>query len=152
MTPDRLSRKVVTERSDWVREMLERIRALPLASLGDFAADQRNVDAAESCLRRALEALLDLGRHMLAKGFGSAPAEYKQVAQGLGACGVLNEDEAALFVRMAGYRNRIVHFYDRVSEAELYELCSSQLTDFEVVLGGLHRWIRDHPDRIDTEV
>lgn len=152
MTPDRLSRKVVTERSDWVREMLERIRMLPLASLEDFASDQRNVDAAESCLRRALEALLDLGRHTLAKGFGDAPAEYRQVAERLGTQGVLMEDEAALFVKMAGYRNRIVHFYDRVSDAELYELCSSRLTDVEVVLGGLHRWIRDHPDMIDSSV
>ena len=38
MNPDRISRKVVTERSDWVREMLDRIRALPLTSLDDFTA------------------------------------------------------------------------------------------------------------------
>lgn len=49
----------VAERSEWVREMLERIRSLPLDSVESFTADPRNVDAAESCLRRALEALLD---------------------------------------------------------------------------------------------
>ena len=74
------------------------------------------------------------------------------MAQGLGIRGVLHEDEAAVFVRMAGCRNRLVHFYDRVSEAELYELCSTRLTDFETALGGLHRWMRDHPDRIDAGV
>ena len=62
------------------------------------------------------------------------------------------KDEAALFVKMAGYRNRIVHFYDRVSDAELYELCSNRLTDIEAILGGLHRWIREHPDKIDSSV
>ena len=86
MTPDRLSRKVVTERSDWVTEMLERIKALPLESLEDFGSDQRNVDAAESCLRRALEALLDLGRHTLAKGFGGAPPESHHGGAGTGTC------------------------------------------------------------------
>lgn len=84
MTPGRLSEKIVSERSEWVPEMLERIRALPVGSLEEFKADRRNVDAAESCLRRALEALLDLGRHVLAKGFGDAPAEYKAVASTLG--------------------------------------------------------------------
>jgi uncharacterized protein YutE (UPF0331/DUF86 family) len=152
MSPDRIRRKVVTERSDWVREMLDRIRALPLDSLDDFTADPRNVDAAESCLRRALEAMLDLGRHMLAKGFGDAPAEYRQVAVQLGARDVLTAEEAALFAKMAGYRNRMVHFYDRVSEAELYELCTDDLGDLEAVLGGVHRWLQDHPDQVDPSV
>lgn len=149
MTPGRLSEKVVSERSEWVREMLERIRALPLASLEEFSADPRNVDAAESCLRRALEALLDLGRHVLAKAFGDAPAEYKAVAGRLGERGILASDEAALLVRMAGYRNRLVHFYDRVSVAEIYNICTHRLVDIERVLGALLRWIREQPDRLD---
>lgn len=34
------------------------------------------VAAGESFLRRALEVLLDLGRHVLAKGFGRVVPEY----------------------------------------------------------------------------
>jgi hypothetical protein len=37
----------------------------------------------------------------------------------------------------------MVHFYDEVSEAELYDLCATRLGDVERVLGGLHRWIRE---------
>lgn len=152
MTPGRLSEKVVAERSEWVREMLERIRALPLTSLDDFSGDRRNVDAAESCLRRALEALLDLGRHLLAKGFGDAPAEYREVARRLGERGVLGDPETALFGRMAGYRNRLVHFYDRVSEAELHRICSESLGDVERVLAAMHRWIREHPESVERRI
>jgi uncharacterized protein YutE (UPF0331/DUF86 family) len=96
--------------------------------------------------------LLDLGRHVLARGFGDAPAEYKAVASTLGERGVLDAEEMALFIRMAGYRNRLVHFYDPVSEAELHDLCAHRLTDVERVLGALHRWIREHPDRLDREL
>lgn len=152
MTPGNLSRKVITERSDWVREMVERIRRLPLGSQEEFLADPLASDAAESCIRRALEALLDLGRHILAKGFGDAPAEYRQVAERLGKRGVLHSDESELFSRMARYRNRLVHFYDRVSEGELYELCSHHLTDLESVLGAMHRWIQEHPEMLDRNL
>lgn len=144
-----LNTRVVAERSEWVREMLERIRALPLDSPERFTSDPRNVDAAESCLRRALEALLDLGRHVLAKGFGDAPAEYREVAERLGMRDVLIEEEVALFKRMAGYRNRMVHFYDEVSDAELYAICADRLEDIERVLAGLHRWIRGREGRDD---
>jgi len=32
---------------------------------------------------------------------------------------------------MAGYRNRLVHFYDEVSEAELYKIIQNNLGDIE---------------------
>lgn len=80
MTPAKLRAKVVPSRAAWTRRMLAQIRSLPLASLEDFLADFRNVAAAESCLRRGLEALMDIGRHTLAKGFGEAVSEYKEIA------------------------------------------------------------------------
>jgi uncharacterized protein YutE (UPF0331/DUF86 family) len=152
MTPGRLSAKVVAERSEWIRTMLEGLRALPLESLASFRADPRTAPAAESFLRRGLEALLDLGRHLLAKGFGDAPAEYREIARQLGARGVLSPDEAELLARMAGYRNRLVHFYDEVSEEELLEICTERLSEIERVLGGMHRWIHENPDRIDRSL
>jgi hypothetical protein len=52
---------VITERSAWIKEMLASLKALPLQSLEAFRADSRNIAAAESYLRRALEAFFDLG-------------------------------------------------------------------------------------------
>jgi hypothetical protein len=49
--------------------MLHEIRALTLESKSVFMQDSRKIWAAESCLRRSLEALFDLGRHIAAKGF-----------------------------------------------------------------------------------
>ncbi|HDN79791.1 MAG TPA: hypothetical protein ENG33_04920, partial [Chloroflexi bacterium] len=80
MSPGEISKRVVLDRIAWIEQMLEDIRSLPLDNREQFFADKRNVWTAESCLRRALEALLDLGRHILAKGFGVGVSEYKEVA------------------------------------------------------------------------
>ena len=149
MTPSQLREKVVTERVAWVRTMVSSLQDLPLSSHQAFLADRRNVAAAESYLRRALEALLDLGRHILAKGFGTPATEYKQVAQLLRASEVLEAEDADLLERMAGYRNRMVHFYSEVGEHELYELATRRVTDIERVLAQMLSWIRSHPERID---
>jgi uncharacterized protein YutE (UPF0331/DUF86 family) len=93
--------------------------------------------------------LLDLGRHLLAKGFGQAVSEYKAIAHGLGSVGVLDSAEVKLLREMAGYRNRMVHFCDKVSVEELYEICTEGLTDIERIVATLERWIREHPERID---
>ena len=109
MTPSQLRAKTIIDRIGVVRQMLDAIRTIPRESLEEFISDPRNAAASESFLRRALEALMDLGRHILAKGFGRGVSEYKKVAIELGEVGVLGRDEAALFREMAGYRNRMVH-------------------------------------------
>ena len=73
----------IAQKAARVQAMLRGIEGLPLADFAAFEADPRNAAAAESYLRRALEALLDLGRHILAKGLGQGPAEYKEVALAL---------------------------------------------------------------------
>lgn len=149
MTPSQLRHAVVAERIAWVQEMLRGVRRLPLATLEAFCADPRDLAAAESYLRRALEALLDLGRHILAKGFGRGVTEYKEIARELASEGVLTGGEAAILRKLASYRNRMVHFYHEVSARELYEICSLHLGDVETILTALITWVKDNPDKVD---
>ena len=152
MTPGPISAVVVADRAAWIRRMLAGIRSLPAHSAEDFAASPQTVTAAESYLRRALEAVLDLGRHILAKGFARGVAEYKAIATALAEEGVLRPDEAELLVRLAGYRNRMVHFYHPVSDEELRLICRDGLGDVEVVLDALLRWLGSHGDRLDRDI
>ncbi len=149
MTPGLISVRIVTDRLKWVEDMVREIRALPLGDREAFFADRRNLWAAESCLRRALEALLDLGRHILAKGFGTGVSEYREIAVRLEEKGVLSPEEAQLLRMLAGYRNRLVHFYHEVSPEELYELCVHHLEDLERVAEACRRWLGEHPESLD---
>lgn len=100
--------------------MLAGIATLPLASRSEFLADPRMVAAGESFLRRALEALFDLGRHILAKGLAIAAPDYKAIVPALQQQSIIEADLAERMIEMAGYRNRLVHyFYDEVSAEEL---------------------------------
>jgi uncharacterized protein YutE (UPF0331/DUF86 family) len=151
MSPGQVHRVVVADKIAAVRRMLDGIRTLPLGALSDFTADPRMVAAGDSYLRRALEALLDLARHVLAKGFGRGPAEYAEVARQLGEVGVLSPELAATLGRMARYRNRLVHFYDEIGEGELFGIITADLGDFESVIAAVTAWMAANPDRVATE-
>ena len=103
-------------------------------------------------LRRALEALLDLGRHVAAKGFAEPVVEYKQIGRALGRRGVLSGDTAALLVEMAGYRNRLTHFYDEVTPEELFQILTTRTGDIETVLNEILAWIRSHPESVENQL
>lgn len=148
MSPGPISRVVVADKVAALRRMLDGIRTLPLEHLGAFTADPRMVAAGDSYLRRGLEALLDLGRHILAKGFGRAPAEYAEIARQLGDVGVIDAARSARMITLARYRNRMVHFYDEISDQELYDILSREITDIEDVVAAITAWLNAHPDRL----
>jgi len=150
MTPQHISRRIVTDRLEIIDNLLREIRGLPLGEKTIFFLDRRNIWAAESCLRRSLEALFDLGRHILAKGYGFGVSEYKEIATRLRDQGILLDQEAEMMQILAGYRNRLVHFYHEVSPDELYEISSHQLGDIEVITEAFRRWLREHPDKLDS--
>jgi uncharacterized protein YutE (UPF0331/DUF86 family) len=50
---------------------------------------------------------------------------------------------------LAGYRNRLVHFYHDVSEDELFEICSSHLGDVEHLVNVLRTWLSKNSSLMD---
>jgi len=152
MVPGRISNKIVAAKCETIAEMLTGINSLPLPTSEEFSRDPRMVAAGESYLRRALEAMLDLGRHVLAKGFGLPVSEYAAIAEQLGRVELLSSDTASNLKKMAGYRNRMVHEYDVVTPPELYRILSEQVCEIEEIVNSIRAWLRDHPERMQDRL
>jgi uncharacterized protein YutE (UPF0331/DUF86 family) len=152
MSPAKVRAATVLQKSALVDRMLAGLEILPLAGLDAFTADPRDAAAAESYLRRALEAVLDLGRHILAKGLGQGTVEYKQIALALRQAGIVNEELGAALLDMAGYRNRLTHFYDEVTTPELWDVCAHRRAEIGQVRDAMLAWLRDHPELVDREL
>jgi uncharacterized protein YutE (UPF0331/DUF86 family) len=149
MSPGKISKKVVADRIAWVDQMVSEIKSLPFTTYDEFMKDKRNIWATESCLRRALEALFDIGRHILAKTFGKGVSEYKEIANELGQVNVLSKDDMELLRTLGGYRNRLVHFYHEVSARELFDICKNELDDLLRIKKAYLYWIKENPDKVD---
>ena len=149
MVAGQANQKVIVDRLDWVHRMVGDIRELPLDSIEAFLSDKRNIGTAESCLRRALEALLDLGRHLLAKIHAEAVTEYKQIANELGSNQILSPEMVRILRVLAGYRNRLVHFYHEITPEELYQICTQHLDDLTTVQDAFADWVKANPQAID---
>lgn len=140
MTKTGIDLKVVADRADLVRRSLEDLRALPSASLSEFLLDRRNAPAAESLMRRAIEALFDTARHLMAKGFGVGKLEYRELARLASEKGLVQDPELGQrFVRIGGFRNRLVHHYEEVTPEELHRIVSGHLGDLEGLSSELQR-------------
>ena len=146
MSPSDIDSKVIAQRAFWISQMRDSLKDLRIDDKAAFLADRHKIAAAESYLRRALEALFDIGRHILAKRFAYPATEYKEIAKGLSEKKVLAENEAELMRRMAGYRNRMVHFYHEITPAELHEICLYHLDEIKLLSDKLVHWTKEHQD------
>ncbi len=151
MIAGKVSRAVVADRVALIRRLVDEVGTLPLDDLDDFTRDPRMVAAGESYLRRTLEALLDIARHVLAKGFGRGPSEYAEVARQLGEVQVVSREQSERLVLMARYRNRLVHGYGEVTARELYDLLARRIGDIEEMVAAVATWMAGHPDRVADE-
>jgi uncharacterized protein YutE (UPF0331/DUF86 family) len=134
MTATGVRLKLVRERLQAMTEQIDALRALPHASQEEFLADRRNPDAAESNLRRALEALFDVARHLLSKGHGLGALEYKEVARLSVEKGLVTDaDLARRFTDIAGFRNRLTHYYHEVTPEEIYAVVVEDIGDLEAI-------------------
>lgn len=114
-----------------IGEYLIKLKKLSSLPLEEFLSDERNPASCESFLRRCIEAMFDIGRHILSKGFGYKPLEYKEIARELAKRNIISQDYLETLVKIAGYRNRMVHFYKEISEEELYNIIKNNLSDIE---------------------
>jgi uncharacterized protein YutE (UPF0331/DUF86 family) len=115
----------------YLEECLKELRPFSKMSKEEFLSDRKNPPFVESYLRRSLEVVFDIGRHILSKIYGFKEIEYKAIAKGLGEKEVISQRLSKELYKMAGYRNRLVHFYRDVTSEELYEIITSHLGDFE---------------------
>jgi uncharacterized protein YutE (UPF0331/DUF86 family) len=110
----------------------------------EFLGDARNVAAAESFFRRALEAVFDIGRHLLSKsGHNDLAREYKSIARGLGSLGIVPEQFVTTLTQIAGYRNRLVHLYHEVIPEELYQIIIARRDHLRQFVAYISKHLRD---------
>ncbi len=141
-----IDRRLVRERLLLMNYYLENLQRLSHLPYETFLGDSFKVAAAESFLRRSLEAIFDIGRHILAKsGHVDLAAEYKSIARGMKSLGVVDENLGDTLVRMAGYRNRLVHLYARIGDEELYGIISCHLGDIRAFVPQVRDFL-EHQD------
>ena len=140
MTRSGVRLKLVEERLARARECVEELRSYPAANLEEFLADNRTFPASESRLRWAIEAIFDTARHLLAKAHGQGALEYRQVALLAQEKGLIQDPAlGARFVQIAGFRNRLIHHYEDVTAAELFEIVRKDLGDLDALIEALEK-------------
>lgn len=135
---------LIKNRLQVIINSLNRLEELSKASLEGYLADYRNPRTTESFLRHSLEAMFDIGRHILAKTTARKFIEYKSIVKELGNNNIVSQSLAKRLISIAGYRNRIVHYYHEITDEELYDIIQKDLGDIWEFVHAIDNFLQQY--------
>lgn len=146
-----LQRESIEPRLDGLQKELILLKQFSALPFEEFKSDLV-YDRAQLHLRFALEGIFHIGGHILSRLPGGRYTEYKEIARKLGEAGIVNKDFAEQkLVLMAGYRNRLTHFYAEITSAELYKILNEHLNDIEIFLHAVKELV-ERPERLGLTI
>ncbi len=120
-----------------INEYLDNLEFLGRVSREEFKSNLMRWASAERFLQLSIEALLDIGNHIIAeKNWGSVDT-YRDVAKILYKKEILDDALYQLFVKMIGLRNILVHEYLEVEVDIIYDIIKNNLNDIRKILGEM---------------
>jgi uncharacterized protein YutE (UPF0331/DUF86 family) len=125
-----------------LRDAIRQLRELGTMPREVFLGDPRAVNSAKYLLIVATEAALDICNHLAARLSARSPEDYADCMAILGELGVIDGDLTTRLVRMARFRNLLVHLYARVNDAEVYRVIHEKLGDLDHYLGSIGRYLK----------
>ena len=138
-----LNKEVIQTRVSYIEDSLKSLERFKGSSYKEFHSNSDNFRIAFYDLHRALEAVMDIGSHILSRIPGARPTSYKDIPRLLEKHKIIPADFATNpLKKMAGYRNRMVHFYGEITEKEIYGIIQEELEDFYKFLAHINEILR----------
>jgi uncharacterized protein YutE (UPF0331/DUF86 family) len=143
-----LKRQAIVPRLDGIQRDMKKLFTLGQLSFSEFE-QETNFALAQFYLRQVLEGIFHIGSHILSRFPGSRSTEYKEIALQLGEVGIVEKRFAKTSLKeMAGYRNRLTHFYADVTQEELFNIINNKLADVEIFLSAIKNLV-EHPEKFE---
>jgi uncharacterized protein YutE (UPF0331/DUF86 family) len=105
---------------------LEDLKRLPEK---EFLADPHKIGSAKYSLIVAIEGTVDLCNHIIAKNGLRTPEDYADTFRVMEEKGAFDPEFTNSLIQMARFRNRLVHIYWDIDDAELSRIIQTRLPD-----------------------
>ena len=124
LNPDKV-RKITSE----ILTSLERLEELKRLHKDAFLSDPHKISSAKYNFIVAIEGIVDLCNHIIAKNAFRTPEDYADTFKVLAERNAFDQEFTNTLIQMARFRNRLVHIYWEVNNDELHHILLTRLDD-----------------------
>ena len=122
--------EVIRRRIGYIERNLYLLEEMAREPWEEFSQDTVSVEAAKYLLQTAIEAMIDIAGHIVARMRLPVPENSAALMRALAEAHLIPRDHAETYVKMVKFRNVLVHLYVDVSDREVYDILQNELDDF----------------------
>lgn len=125
--------EVVRKRLNKLDEYLAILRDLQRYDFEEFIRDPEHYGSAERFLQLAIEAVTDIGSHVIADMALGVVNWYSDIPAILAERGYIGDHLREKWIQMIGFRNTLVHEYVDIDRRIVYDVLQHGLEDLEAL-------------------
>ena len=126
---------------------LEHLKSKQNVSFEKYKKDRDIQAIIERRLETSIQSCIDIGNHIISSENMGSPSDYGEIFVILAEKGIINESQANKLIRMAGFRNVLIHEYRDILIEKVYDILQNRLSDFYEFAQS----ILDYVKKINTE-
>lgn len=127
------------------------LREIQKKNFEEFEKDAFIQGSAERFLQLAIESCLNVGNRLISLEQFNQPTDtpetYADIFIQLKILGVTDEDFTDRLVKMAKFRNRLVHLYWEIDKKKIYELIRDNLDDFKLFEKSVVKFLKPNSNK-----
>ncbi len=109
--------------------------------LDSFRVDTRTQRYAERTLHVAIECCMDICHHLISDQQWREPDSYADAFNVLAEHGVLTSEAATKYRLMAQFRNKLVHYYEKIESEQVLSIARLRADDFIDFAASIEVWL-----------
>jgi len=122
-------------------QYVEQASEFRTVTIDQYRRDWKIQRIVERTLQMAIEACLDVANHVVADRQLRVASTYAEIFEVLGDAGLLEQNLREGLIRMARFRNILVHDYARIDPAVVVRILQEHLDDFRRFREAALGWI-----------
>ena len=121
----------ITKLSSEIFTALEKMKEISVLPKEAFLSDPYKIAATKYFLVISIEAAIDMCNHVISRNKLRVPDDYADTFKVIGEAGAFDREFVARLMRMARFRNRLVHIYWEVDDEVIYGVLREHINDME---------------------
>lgn len=125
--------EIYTRKFELIEDSLKKLSQIKRENptLSKYRTSWKDKDSAERNIQKVVEAVIDIGKILIAEKRLKEPSSNREVFQILEENGVFPSEFISLTDKMIGMRNIIVHSYNRIDDSIVYGVLKKNLPDIK---------------------
>lgn len=126
-----VDKALISKKLDRIGTYLGQIRLKKDPGISVFSKDRDLQSIILFNLIQGIQACIDMGAHIISDSGWETPASQADIFETLAEHKIITQSLAKKMIRMAGFRNRIVHEYEKTDMKIVHAVWRRHLTDME---------------------